>query len=50
MNAPDLIEHALDLLLAKDMAAFAGLWPRTAFWNFRSPRRVIRPGSRAGRR
>ncbi|AQZ61541.1 unnamed protein product [[Actinomadura] parvosata subsp. kistnae] len=26
MNARELVDHALDLLLAKDMTAFAGLW------------------------
>ncbi|WP_206066527.1 nuclear transport factor 2 family protein [Nonomuraea composti] len=26
MNARGLVDHALDLLLAKDMTAFAGLW------------------------
>ncbi|WP_033437493.1 nuclear transport factor 2 family protein [Saccharothrix sp. NRRL B-16314] len=26
MNTDELVEHALELLLAKDMAAFAGLW------------------------
>ena len=26
MNAPELVRHALDLLVAHDMAGFAGLW------------------------
>jgi ketosteroid isomerase-like protein len=26
VNADELVEHALELLLAKDMTAFAGLW------------------------
>lgn len=34
MNAPELVEHALDLLLAKDMAAFAGLWAEDGILEF----------------
>ena len=34
MNAPELVEHALDLLLAKDMAAFAGLWAEDGVLEF----------------
>ncbi|MBB5773859.1 nuclear transport factor 2 family protein [Nonomuraea jabiensis] len=34
MNPRDLVEHALDLLLAKDMRAFAGLWAEAGVIEF----------------
>ena len=34
MNPRELVEHALELLLAKDMAAFAGLWAEDGILEF----------------
>lgn len=34
MNPCELVEHALDLLLAKDMRAFAGLWAEAGVIEF----------------
>ncbi|MEV4579646.1 nuclear transport factor 2 family protein [Nonomuraea jabiensis] len=34
MNPRELVEHALDLLLAKDMRAFAGLWAEAGVIEF----------------
>ncbi|GAA5038254.1 ketosteroid isomerase-like protein [Thermocatellispora tengchongensis] len=34
MNASELVDHALELLLAKDMRAFAGLWAETGVIEF----------------
>ncbi|MET0451385.1 MAG: nuclear transport factor 2 family protein [Mycobacterium sp.] len=34
MNPRELVEHALELLLVKDMAAFAGLWAEDGILEF----------------
>jgi uncharacterized protein len=34
MNPRELVEHALKLLIAKDMSAFAGLWAKTGVLEF----------------
>lgn len=34
MNASEVVDHALELLLAKDMAAFAGLWAESGAVEF----------------
>lgn len=34
MNASEVVDHALELLLAKDMAGFAGLWAETGVIEF----------------